>query len=99
LLRLRVLLAAFVALLVLAPAAAAHIVVASPNGNGNGTTQWVGGGPVPANGAGLVWSPVGMLPPAHVHGLVHACMVTMGNPAAAVFLAPPYFTGCHHGMP
>ena len=73
------LLAVSVGLLAASPAAA-HIVVVSPPGGGDGTVRWVGAG-----GA------------AHGAGLVHACMMTMGNQSAAVFLAPPSFTGCVHG--
>lgn len=79
--RFRMFLAVLVVLLAFASPAAAHIVVVSPPGGGNGTAHWVG-----AHGA------------AHGTGLVHACMMTMGNEkSAAVFLAPPSFTGCVHG--
>ncbi len=79
--RLRVLLAACVVMLAFASSAAAHIVVVTPPGGGNVPPPHWVG----AGGA------------AHGAGLVHACMMTMANPAAAVFLAPPSFTGCHHG--
>lgn len=93
--RLRLLILTCVLLLAFSAPAAAHIVVVGPSDN----VQWVGGGPVPGKGGALLPSPIGLLPPSHANGLVHACLMTMGNPSAAVFLAPPYFTGCHHGMP
>ena len=50
----------------------------------------------PGEGNGTVrW--VGAGGAAHGAGLVHACMMTMGGESAAVVLAPPSFTGCHHG--
>lgn len=94
--RLRVFLAVCAGLLVLAPTASAHLLVVSPNG----TAQWVGGGPVPGQGAGLIASPVGMLPAAHGAGLVQACTVTMANGAAVTFIAPPFNPpdfDCRHG--
>lgn len=97
--RLRIVSAVFASLFALAAPAAAHIVVVTPPGGGNGTTHWVGGGPVPGQGGALLDSPIGALPPAHANGLPHACLMTMGNDSAAVFLAPPFFTGCHHGLP
>ncbi|MFP5332683.1 MAG: hypothetical protein ACLGHX_10045 [Acidimicrobiia bacterium] len=74
--------------------ASAHVVVA-PGHDG----VWVGGGPVPGQGQGLVESPVGMLPPSHASGLVEACQRTLENSSAVVILAPPYFSGCVHGQP
>lgn len=97
--RLRTFVAISAVVLAVSPTAAAHIIVVTPPGGGGGTEHWVGGGPVPGQGAALLPSPIGMLPPSHANGLPHACMMTMANPSAVVFLAPPFFTGCHHGMP
>jgi hypothetical protein len=91
-----------VLLLALSAPAAAHIVVVNPPGGGKGTTHWIGGGPLPENaqGVGLFVNPLGeILPPSHLLGLPHACMMLMDNSSAVVFLAPPFFTGCHHGQP
>jgi hypothetical protein len=81
--------------------AAAHIVVVNPPGGGQGTAHWIGGGPLPQaaeNGAGLIINPFGdILPAAHGAGLVHGCLMLMENNSAAAILAPPSFTGCHHG--
>jgi len=95
----RVLLPLFVVLLAVASPAAAHNVVVSPNGEGQGTTHWVGGGPVPGQGAGLLASPLGTLPAAHALGLVQACMSANGS-GAVTFIPPPFFipdTDCMHG--
>ena len=90
------------ALLALASPAAAHIVVVSPAGGGQGTAHWIGGGPLPQaaeNGAGLIINPFGqILPAAHGAGLPHACLMLMGNSSVAAILAPPSFTGCFHGQ-
>jgi hypothetical protein len=106
--RLGMLLAVCGALLVLAPTAAAHLIVVTPPGEGNGTAHWVSGGPnvfVPGQGQGLVEGPAPglMLPAAHALGLVHACMATMGN-GVVLFIPPPSFlpggpadTDCRHG--
>lgn len=51
--RLRVFLATLVVVLAFAPSAAAHIVVVSPAGEGNGTVRWVGAGSA-AHSTGLV---------------------------------------------
>ena len=98
--RLPLLLTVLVALLAFAPTPSAHLIVVNPPGGGNGTAQWVGGGPVPGHGAGLIASPIGMLPASHGAGLVHACMVTMANGAAVMFIAPPFNPpdfDCRHG--
>ena len=88
--------------LTLASPAAAHIVVVNPTGGGQGTTHWIGGGPLPQaaeKGAGLIINPFGaILPAAHGTGLPHACLMLMGNSSRAAILAPPSFTGCHHGQ-
>jgi hypothetical protein len=99
--RFRVVLAVFVVLLTLASPAAAHLVTVSPTGGGKGTTHWVGGGPLPANaqGAALIPSPIGTLPPSHGAGLVHACTVTLEN-GTVLFIAPPFDPpdfDCRHG--
>lgn len=94
--RLRVFLSVVVASLAVASSAAAHIIVVSPSG----TTQWVGGGPVPGQGQGLIASPIGMLPAAHARGLVHACLVVDGT--VVTFIPPPFNvpdTNCMHGEP
>jgi hypothetical protein len=93
------LLAALALVLALAAPAAAHIVVVDPPGAGDGPVVWVGGGPVPGQGGALLDSPIGKLPPSHARGLVASCQATMANPSAVLILAPPYFTGCHHGQP
>jgi hypothetical protein len=100
--RLRIALATFVVALASAAPVAAHIIVVTPPGGGNGTSHWIGGGPLPAQaqGNGLFVNPIGeILPPSHLNGLPHACIMLMDNSAAVVFLAPPFFTGCHHGQP
>jgi hypothetical protein len=100
--RLRTMFAILVVALASAAPAAAHIIVVTPPGGGNGTSHWIGGGPLPeqAQGVGLFVNPLGqILPPSHVQGLPHACMMLMDNSTAVVFLAPPFFTGCHHGQP
>ena len=100
--RFRIALATFVVALVSAAPAPAHIIVVTPPGGGNGTSHWIGGGPLPAQaqGIGLFVNPLGeILPPSHLNGLPHACMMLMDNSMAVVFLAPPFFTGCHHGQP
>ena len=90
---------ALVLLLALVAPVSAHHLVVDPPGEGGGTSHWVGGGPVPGGGAGLIPSPLGMLPAAHAAGLVMACMSTNENPSVAHFAAPPFFTGCQHGRP
>ena len=87
--RLQALIAVCVALLALAPAAAAHHLFVTPKGGGNGNVGWVGGGPVPGQGAALIPSPIGMLPPAHGAGLVTACLKLMENATPVKFVAPP----------
>ncbi len=97
--RLGVLLAVLAVLLAFASSAAAHIIVVSPKGGGAGTSHWVGGGPVPGRGGALLASPIGMLPPSHAHGLVHACMFANGS-GAVMFIPPPFNipdTDCMHG--
>ena len=91
--------AASALMLALAGPAAAHSVVVDPPGQGEGPSVWVGGGPVPGNGGALLDSPVGKLPPSHARGLVASCLATGANPSVVSILAPPYFTGCQHGMP
>jgi hypothetical protein len=92
-----------------APAAAHHMTV-DPPGGGHGTSHWVGGPPgmvLPesAGGAGLHQSPFGAMPAAHsagpadAKGLVQACESTRANPSVVHFAAPPFFTGCMHGLP
>jgi hypothetical protein len=96
--QLRVLLPLLVVLAVASPAAA-HNLVVNPNGQGPTTTHWVGGGPVPGQGAGLIASPMGTLPAAHGAGLVQACTSANGS-GAVTFIAPPFFipdTDCRHG--
>ena len=93
--KLGVLLALSALLLAVTSSAAAHIIVVSPSG----TTQWVGGGPVPGQGGALLDSPLGKLPPSHALGLVHACLVANGS-GAVMFIPPPFDipdTDCMHG--
>lgn len=94
-----VLLAVLVVLLAFTSSATAHIIVVTPAGGGQGTSHWVGGGPVPGQGAALLPSPIGMLPPSHALGLVHACLMANGS-GAVVFIPPPFDipdTDCMHG--
>ena len=93
--RLRLVLSLSVAVLALAAPATAHIIVVPASGE----SHWIGGGPLPAQaqGAALLASPIGLLPPSHATGLPHGCMMLMANPSMAIFLAPPSFTGCQHG--
>jgi hypothetical protein len=98
--RLRLFFALCVVLLAVAPTASAHLLVVTPSGGGTGTSHWVGGLGVPGDGAGLIPSPIGMLPAAHGAGLVHACLMTMDN-GTVLFIAPPFFPmpdfDCMHG--
>jgi len=97
--RFGVLLVLFVSALVFASAAAAHIIIVTPPGGGQGTSHWVGGGPVPGQGGALLPSPIGLLPPTHALGLVHACLIANGS-GAVMFIPPPFDipdTDCMHG--
>jgi hypothetical protein len=109
--RLRMLLGMCGAALVLAPTAAAHLIVVTPPGQGNGTEHWVSGGPhvfIPGQGEGLFPGPAPglMLPAAHALGLVHACLATMDK-GVVVFIPPPAAfvpalrpdADCRHGLP
>lgn len=93
------LVAAAALLLAFAAPAAAHSVFVDPPGSGEGPVVWVGGGPVPGQGGALLDSPIGKLPPSHARGLVASCLATGANSSAVSITAPPYFSGCHHGMP
>ncbi|MDP8904410.1 MAG: hypothetical protein M3N29_03705 [Chloroflexota bacterium] len=84
--------------LALAAPVTAHNLVVDPPGDGAGNSVWVGGGPVPGQGAALLDSPMGKLPLSHARGLPNACAATRANPSAVTFLAPP-FGSCHHGQP
>lgn len=101
--RSRMLLAVFVVVLALAPAASAHFLTVNPAGNGNAVhDHWVGGGPggasIPGQGEGLFPGFFGPLPAAHGTGLPTACETLMDTPAAASILAPGFTgTGCEHG--
>ena len=94
-----------------APAAGHHITV-TPPGGGNAPTDHAVGGPVlsQAQGQGLhvVTLPGGVVlimpaaqsaGPDDQKGLVQACRSTDANPSAVAFNAPPFFTGCQHGLP
>jgi hypothetical protein len=97
--KLGVLIALSALLLAVTSSAAAHIIVVTPSGGGQGTAHWVGGGPVPGRGAALLESPIGMLPPSHAMGLVHACLMANGS-GAVMFIPPPFDipdTDCMHG--
>ena len=82
--------------------ASAHVLVVSPQGEGEGTVQWVGG-PVglDANGKGLVLGgPTGdqLMPPSHVKGLNNACETIRANGNGVVdIFGPPTPAGCEHG--
>ena len=82
--------------------ASAHILVVDPQGEGDGTVQWVGG-PVglDANGKGLVYGgPDGdeLMPPSHEKGLNNACEAQRANgKSAASIFGPPSPAGCEHG--
>lgn len=93
------LVAALLVMLALAAPTAAHSVVVDPPGEREGPAVWVGGGPIPGQGGALLDSPVGALPPSHARGLVSACETTIANPSVVAILAPPFFSGCHHGQP
>lgn len=109
--RLFVVLAIPVLLLALSAPAAAHHLVVNPPGEGEGTEHWVGGPPgrnLPdeAQGNGLHDTPFGTTFPASHSagpnddkGLVQSCESTRDNPSVVSFLAPPFFTGCVHGLP
>jgi hypothetical protein len=90
-------------LLALAAPAIAHNLVVDPPGAADERTHWVGAGgpaePIPGQGQGLAESPIGNRPAGHEHGLPVACQRTNENPSAVTFEAPPFFTGCHHGLP
>ena|SRR3712207_3015477 len=96
--------ATVVAALALAASAAAHHLIVTPKGNGNGTTHWVGGPfpslPPAAHGAGLFPGLFGPLPAAHGTGLVQACRSASGS-GVVIFLppGPPGVpdTDCMHG--
>ena len=106
--RFRLFLASCVALLALAPAAAAHHMTVNPPGGGNAPSDHPVGGPVlpeNAQGQGLHRTPFGTMSAAHSagpnddKGLVQACESTRANPSVVTFAAPPFFTGCMHGRP
>lgn len=98
----RLILALTMALLVLAlasPVAAHELTVTNPHSGEVVHVQWIGGFtvPEPAQDAPPMFGPF-RLPPSHAHGLPMACMNTDGSPAASI-AAPPFFTGCEHGLP
>ena len=79
----------------------AHNMTVTPPGTGEVKTQWIGGPllPAQAEGEGLFPSfPSGLQPAAHREGLPNACEGTESSPAVSI-LAPPFFTGCVHGLP
>jgi hypothetical protein len=57
---------------------------------------WVGGDTVPAD-ATPMFGPFN-LPPSHDKALPNACQRSTSSPAV-VFMAPPYWTSCEHGVP
>ena len=82
-----------------APVAAHELTVTKPNSGEVVHVQWLGGFtvPLPAQDAPPMFGPFS-LPPSHAHGLPHACMNTEESPAVSI-AAPPFFTGCEHGLP
>jgi hypothetical protein len=84
-------------LLAFAAPALGHALVVDPPGQAEPKIQWVGGPNVPGKGQGLMPNPFGLQPPSHGKGLVSACYANMGNPSAVQIVAPPSWTGCHHG--
>lgn len=82
-----------------APAGAHELTVTKPKSGEVVRVQWIGGFtvPEPAQDAGPMFGPFS-LPPSHGHGLPHACMNAESNPAISI-AAPPFFTGCEHGLP
>jgi hypothetical protein len=102
--------AAALMLALAAPAAAHVLVVTPPNADepvsthrggpfeeikAMGDVGWVGGGPLPGQGQGLISSPAGTLSPAHAKGLNTACEQN-GSSVVAIF-GPPSPAGCPHG--
>jgi hypothetical protein len=84
----------------LASTAVAHeLTVTKPQTGEVVHVQWIGGDtvPVPAQDAPPMFGPFS-LPPSHGHGLPHACMNAEDSPAISI-AAPPFFTGCEHGLP
>jgi hypothetical protein len=88
------------ALVVSAVPASAHVLVVEPPG-GDVKVGWVGGGPLPGQGKGLVpGGPTGsyLQSPAHAKGLNQACESIRANGQAAVdIFGPPTPAGCPHG--
>jgi hypothetical protein len=82
-----------------APVGAHELTVRKPQTGEVVHVQWIGGDtvPVPAQDAPPIFGPF-RLPPSHGNGLPHACMNTEDSPAITI-LAPPFFTGCEHGLP
>lgn len=84
-----------------APAAAHELSVVNPQtGEVIVSQHWIGGFtvPEPAQDAPPMFGPF-RLPPSHQHGLPMACMNAGGSSLAVTITAPPFFTGCEHGMP
>jgi hypothetical protein len=98
----RLILALTTALLVAglaSPLAAHELTVTNPQTGEVVHVQWIGGltVPEPAQDAPPIFGPF-RLPPSHAHGLPTACMNASGGPAVTI-TAPPFFTGCVHGLP
>ena len=92
--------AALLATALAAPAAAHELEVVNPQtGEVVISQHWIGGFtvPEPAQDAPPMFGPF-RLPPSHAHGLPMACMNTGSSPAVTI-TAPPFFTGCEHGLP
>jgi hypothetical protein len=82
-----------------APVGAHTLTVTNPQTGEVVRVQWIGGFtvPEPAQDAPPIFGPF-RLPPSHGQGLPLACMNAEGNPAISI-AAPPFFTGCEHGLP
>jgi hypothetical protein len=95
------LIAATALLAVLTATAAAHEITVTNPQTGEVVVEghWVGGFtvPEPAQDAPPIFGPF-RLPPSHAHGLPMACTSSENSPAIE-FAAPPFFTGCVHGLP
>ena len=102
--RLLSLMAATALIVAAAGAASAHnLTVTNPQTGEQIHVQWVGGpSPLPeqAQGEGLFFHPPSGLNQSagHSQGLPNACQATTSSPTVTI-TAPPFFTGCVHGMP
>jgi len=95
--------AATAVLVALTGSTSAHNLTVTHPGTGEVLNQqWISGLPLPpeADGKGLFpHPPTGLNQPAgHREGLPNACQGTASSPTVTI-LAPPFFTGCVHGLP